>query len=154
MKRDFSADEYFKIMKKLIIFFLILINAFLLPNCTKKHKTNLYTPNFIIDCHRHFPTNIRPDGWKSMSLPVYKKYNAMGCFFVPMKNLEIGIKFANANPDRVIPYAAIDIDSPTVLEDIQKSYDMGYKGLGELFAKNQWNYNDPKYDQVGHLLKN
>jgi predicted TIM-barrel fold metal-dependent hydrolase len=30
---------------------------------------------------------------------------------------------------------------------------MGYKGLGELFAKNQWNYDDPKYEPIWTLAE-
>ena len=77
----------------------------------------------------------------------------MGCILVSMGDLERGIAFAEAHPERVIPYAAIKIDSPTVLDDIQKVYDMGFKGLGELFAVNQWNYDDPKYDPIWELAE-
>ena len=77
----------------------------------------------------------------------------MACVLVNMNSLERGIKFANEHPDRVIPYAAIEIDSPTVLEDIQRAYNMGYKGLGELFARNEWNYDDPKYDPIWALAE-
>jgi predicted TIM-barrel fold metal-dependent hydrolase len=70
-----------------------------------------------------------------------------------MKDLDRGMAFAKAHPDRVIPYAAIDIDSPTVLEDAKKAHAMGFKGLGELFALNEWNYDDPKYDPLWKLVQ-
>jgi predicted TIM-barrel fold metal-dependent hydrolase len=53
----------------------------------------------------------------------------------------------------VIPYAEIDIDSPTVTEDIQKAYSMGFKGLGELFAMGRKDYDDPKYDTIWALAE-
>ena len=56
----------------------------------------------------------------------------MACLLMPMKDLDRGIAFAKAHPDRVIPYAEINIDSPTVVEDIQKVHSMGFRGLGEL----------------------
>jgi len=70
-----------------------------------------------------------------------------------LENLDRGIEFAKAHPDRVIPYAAINIDSDSVIEDIRKVYDMGFKGLGELFSKNQWNYDDPKYEPIWTLVE-
>ena len=106
---------------------------------------NLSTPGFIIDSHIHYRAT---DEWEKSFLEVFEKWNAMGCILVSMRDLDRGIAFAKVHPDRVIPYAAIDIDSPTVLDDIQKAYDMGFKGLGELFAVNQWNYDDPKYDRI------
>ena len=106
---------------------------------------NLSTPGFIIDSHIHYRAT---DEWEKSFLEVFEKWNAMGCILVSMSDLDRGMAFAKAHPDRAIPYAAIDIDSPTVLEDIQKAYDMGFKGLGELFAENQWNYDDPKYDSI------
>ena len=77
----------------------------------------------------------------------------MRCLSLVSCQLERGIEFAKAHPDRVIPYAAIDIDSPTVLEDVQKVYDMGYKGLGELFARGDWDYCDPKYEPLWTLVE-
>ena len=77
----------------------------------------------------------------------------MACVLVGMKHLERGINFAKANPDRVIPYAAVDIDSPTVIEDIIKVKNMGYKGLGELFARKEGTYEDPKYDPIWALAE-
>lgn len=111
-------------------------------------EPNLSTPGFIIDSHIHYKAT---DEWEKSFLEIFEKWNAIGCILVSMENLERGIQFAKAHPDRVIPYAAINIDSPSVLEDIQMVYDMGYKGLGELFAMNEWNYDDPKYDPIWAL---
>ena len=113
-------------------------------------EPNLSTPGFIIDSHIHYrPT----DEWEKSFLEIFEKWNAIGCILVNMDCLERGIKFAKAHPERVIPYAAIEIDSPTVLKDIRMAYDMGYKGLGELFARNEWNYDDPKYDPMWALAE-
>ncbi|MCE5249656.1 amidohydrolase family protein [bacterium] len=111
---------------------------------------NLSTPGFIIDSHIHYRAT---DEWEKSFLEIFGKFNAMGCILVNMKDLDRGIAFAQAHPDRVIPYAAIDIDSPTVLKDIQKVKDMGFQGLGELFAVHQWNYDDPKYDPIWALAE-
>jgi hypothetical protein len=77
----------------------------------------------------------------------------MACILISMKDLERGIEFAKAHPERAIPYAEIDIDSPTVTEDIMKVHGMGFKGLGELFATGRWDYNDPKYDTLWSLAE-
>ncbi len=106
------------------------------------------TPEFIIDTHTHYSATAK---WEESFLSVYARHNAMACVLIGMKDLERGIAFARAHPDRVIPYAAIDIDCPTVTEDIRKVHGMGFKGLGELFATKQWNYDDPKYDPIWTL---
>ena len=131
----------------LISFFVILLSF----GCKQAEiKQNTSTPPFIIDSHTHYGAS---DEWEKSFLEVYTKYNAMACLLISMKDLDRGIEFAKTHPDRVIPYAAINIDSPTVTEDIQMVYDMGFKGLGELFAKNQWNYDDPKYDPIWDLAE-
>ena len=115
-----------KIMKTLITAIFLALVTF---GCKQTEpKQNTSTPPFIIDSHTHYRAT---DEWESLFLEVYAKHNAMACLLISMGNLNRGIEFAKAHPDRVIPYAAIDIDSPTVLEDIQKVYDMGFKGLGE-----------------------
>lgn len=107
-------------------------------------------PGFIVDSHTHYePT----DAWEKSFLSVYAKHNAMACVLVDMNEIDRGIAFAKSHPDRVIPYAAVDIDSPTVLEDVRKVHKMGFQGLGELFAVNQWNYDDPKYDSLWKLAQ-
>jgi hypothetical protein len=140
-------------MKANIVFltglFIVLTGAGCSKQEAKKTESapppNLSTPGFIIDSHIHYRAT---DEWEKSFLDIFEKHNAIGCILVNMKDLERGMAFAKAHPERVIPYAAIDIDSPTVLKDIQRVYDMGFKGLGELFAVNQWNYDDPKYDPI------
>ncbi|MGN6533629.1 MAG: amidohydrolase family protein [Ginsengibacter sp.] len=142
-------------MKKNVLFILSGIVIFSLVACNSNHsepaasrnepQANYSVPPFIIDAHIHYRAT---DEWEKSFLEVFSQYNAMGCVMVRMEDLEKGISFAKAHPDRVIPYAMIDIDSPTAVEDVKKVHALGYKGLGELFAKNQWNYDDPKYDPV------
>jgi predicted TIM-barrel fold metal-dependent hydrolase len=108
------------------------------------------TPRFVIDAHVHYrPT----DEWEKSFVEVYTRHNAMGCVMVKMEDLERGIQFAKAHPDRVIPYAMIEIDNPTVLEDVRKVHAIGYKGLGEFFARNEWNYDDIKYEPLWTLAE-
>lgn len=107
-------------------------------------------PDFVIDAHVHYKAN---DEWEKSLLEIYGKHNAMACLMVPMKDLERGIAFAKAHPERIIPYAMIDIDAPTVLEDVKRVHEMGYKGLGEFFARNEWNYDDPKYEPLWTLAE-
>jgi predicted TIM-barrel fold metal-dependent hydrolase len=129
------------------IFLICLLALSFLYSCTGKKEpaTNMSTPPFIIDSHIHY---VATDDWEKSFLEVFTKHNAMGCVLVKMTDLERGIKFAQDHPDRVIPYAAIDIDSPTVTADIRRVKAMGFKGLGEIFATGQWNYDDPKYDSI------
>ena len=111
---------------------------------------NLSTPGFVIDAHIHYrPT----DEWEREFIEVFEQWNAIGCVLVRMSDLERGMAFARANPRRVIPYAQIDIDSPTVAEDIQMVYEMGFRGLGELFAVNEWSYEDPKYNVIWEMAE-
>ncbi len=159
-------------MKKILNFIYLFSVLTIVFGCTNPaSEPNLSTPGFIIDSHIHYgalDTDYEdPDWdndtekWEKRFIEVFEKYNAVGCVLIGRnwltmdvwKELERGIKFANAHPDRIIPYAGLDINSPTILEDIQKVYDMGYKGLGELFAIEDLNYNDPKYDSVWALAE-
>ena len=123
--------------------FLALVGCGLAQSAAK-------TPGFIIDSHTHYSP--KPDFEESF-LATYEKFNAMACLLIGMTDLDRGLAFAKAHPERVIPYAEIEIDSPTVLEDIRRVRAMGFKGLGELFAVNQWDYDDPKYDPVWKLAE-
>jgi len=131
--------------------FLLIASAVLFLSWKHAHKTQaIDVPSFIIDAHVHYKPN---DAWEKSLLDVYSRYNAMACLMVQMQDLDRGIRFAKAHPDRVIPYAMIDIDSKTVLADVKKVHGMGYKGLGELFAKNEWNYDDVKYEPLWSLAE-
>jgi len=118
---------------------------FLITSCS----TGTKTPPFIIDDHIHYKAN---DEFEKSLVEIYSKHNAMACLMINMQDIDRGIAFAKAHPDRVIPYAAVDIESPNVLQDVQKVYDMGFKGLGELFAKH-YDYNDPRYDSLWTLAE-
>ena len=132
-------------------FILSVITIILAFGCTQGGlKPNYSTPPFIIDSHMHYEAT---DAWEKSFLEIYTRHNAMACLLIPMSDLDRGIAFARAHPDRVIPYAEINIDSPTIIEDIQKVYGMGFKGLGELFAMGRWDYNDPKYDTIWGLAE-
>jgi uncharacterized protein len=132
-------------MKRKLLFISISV-ILIMSGCTdRKKEANLSTPPFIIDSHMHYDAT---DEWEKSFLDIYSRHNAMACLLIPMKDLDRGIAFAKAHPDRVIPYAEIDIDSPTVVDDINRVYGMGFKGLGELFAKGRKDYNDPKYDTI------
>jgi len=128
---------------------LFLLSVFIISLAFRCNQAglnpNYSTPPFIIDSHMHYSAN---DAWEKSFLEIYAGHNAMACLLISMEDIDRGIAFARAHPDRIIPYAAINIDSPTVVDDIQKVYAMGFKGLGELFATGRWDYNDPKYDTI------
>lgn len=130
--------------------FSILAAMFLMVLSVGFAQSPSQTPEFMIDSHTHYEAT---DAWEKSFLTIYTQHNAMACVLVGWKDLDRGLAFAKAHPDRVIPYAAIDIDSPTVLEDVKKVHGMGFKGLGELFAVHQWNYDDPKYDPLWKLAE-
>jgi predicted TIM-barrel fold metal-dependent hydrolase len=117
---------------------------------TETPADNFSTPPFVIDAHVHYKAN---DDWEKSFLEVYTRHNAMACLMVRMDDLQRGINFAKAHPDRIIPYAMIDIDAPTVLDDVRRVHSMGYKGLGEFFARNEWNYDDVKYEPLWTLAE-
>jgi len=136
---------------KTVINYLAIIVIFLTTGCNSKGpQSNLSTPPFIIDSHMHYDAS---DDWEKSFLEIYTRHNAMACLLIPMKDLDRGIAFAKAHPDRVIPYAEIDIDSPSVVDDINKVNGMGFRGLGELFAKGRRDYNDPEYDTIWSLAE-
>lgn len=133
---------------------IFLLSGFLIglvSGCSNSGSNpNYSTPPFIIDSHMHYSAN---DTWEQSFLEIYDGRNAMACLLISMEDLDRGISFARVHPDKVIPYAAINIDSKSVVEDIQKVYAMGFKGLGELFATGRWDYNDPKYDTIWSLAE-
>jgi predicted TIM-barrel fold metal-dependent hydrolase len=135
-------------LKKSIFPLIILIS--LLGCNSAGPKPNYSTPPFIIDSHMHY---VATDAWEKSFLEIFSRHNAMACLLMDMKDLDRGIAFAKAHPDRVIPYAEIDIENPAVLLDIQRVYDMGFKGLGELFATGNYDYNDPKYEPLWTLAE-
>jgi uncharacterized protein len=136
---------------KMKFIFPAVISVVMALGCNRSDlKVNNSTPPFIIDSHMHYTAT---DEWEKSFLEVFTRHNAMACLLMPMKDLERGIAFAKAHPERVIPYAEINIDSPTVVEDIQKVHAMGFKGLGELFASGRKDYNDPKYDTIWALAE-
>jgi uncharacterized protein len=132
--------------------FILLISAvILLSGCfSTGQKAGDATPSFIIDSHMHYTAT---DQWEKSFLEIYSRHNAMACLLIQMKDMDRGIAFAKAHPDRVIPYAEINIDSSTVIADIRKVYSMGFKGLGELFAMGRKDYDDPKYDSIWALAE-
>jgi hypothetical protein len=129
---NISLSLMYSMKAKLILFFIcITVFSACDQNSNKADKAgsdaDVSVPPFIIDAHVHYkPT----DEWEKSFVDVYTKHNAMGCVMVRMEELERGIEFAKANPDRVIPYAMIDIDAPDVLEDVKRVHAIGYKGLG------------------------
>jgi predicted TIM-barrel fold metal-dependent hydrolase len=137
-------------MKTEISYLAIIVICLTVGCSNQNQEKNLSAPPFIIDSHVHYDAT---DEWEKSFLEIYSRHNAMACLLIPMSDLERGIAFAKAHPERVIPYAEIDIDSPSVVEDINRVYAMGFKGLGELFAKGRRDYNDPKYDTIWSLAE-
>ncbi len=132
------------------LFLLIFSVLLLFSACSTGDKPNTSRPDFIIDSHIHYRAT---DEWEETFVDVYTRHNAMACVLVGMDHLERGMEFARRHPELVIPYAAIDINSPTVTDDIRKVKAMGYRGLGELFATRGWSYDDPKYDSIWILAE-
>jgi predicted TIM-barrel fold metal-dependent hydrolase len=130
---------------------LLISLTFVLTCCNRTGQKAEYPAlPLIIDSHMHY---LATDEWEKSFLDVYSRHNAMACLLIPMKDLDRGIAFAKAHPERVIPYAEIDIDSPAIVSDIQKVHSMGFRGLGELFARGRRDYNDPKYDTIWALAE-
>jgi hypothetical protein len=128
--------------KNLVLFYLFALALFVRCASTPaEYKPNYKTPPFIIDSHIHY---IPTDEWEKSLVEIYTKHHAMACVLVDLNNLEKGIAFAKAHPEIVIPYAAVKIDSASVLQDIQRAYDMGYKGtrcsLGRLWLHSPFSH--------------
>ena len=130
---------------------LLVVATLIVFGCSQAgYKPNYSTPPLIIDSHIHY---VATDTWEKSFIEVFTRHHAMACVLVYMNDLDKGIAFAKAHPDMVIPYASIEIDSPTVTADIRKVYAMGFKGLGELFATGRWDYDDPRYDSIWALAE-
>lgn len=141
-------------MRKALLVLLFIIAA-IATGCnggreSAEVKPNYSRPPFIIDSHMHYEAT---DDWEESFLRIYGENNAMACLMMSMEDLDRGIAFAKVHPDRVIPYAEIDINSPTVSDDIMRVKAMGFRGLGELFATGRWDYNDPRYDTIWALAE-
>ena len=102
---------------------LTVVIAFFIIACNTVSEPNDSRPDYIIDSHIHY---VGTNEWEKSFIEVFTHHKAMGCVLVRMADLERGIEFARKNPHLVIPYAAIDIESPTVTDDIRKSKDMGF----------------------------
>ncbi len=145
-----------KSVNTLSLGFLVILTACMTTpasnDATENQSTpsNLSTPGFFIDSHVHYQPN---DEWENSFVEVYSKWNAMACIMVNLEDLDRGLEFAEANPDRVIPYIQLEMDSPTVLEDIQNAYSRGCKGIGELITHLDKNYDDPSYDPIWELAE-
>ena len=152
------------IMKKNITVYLFIVYSLIIgcgvlfTGCTTQSskpkagsdEPNYSTPQLVINSHQHS----RPTAeWEKQFVETYTKYHAMACVFWPLERAEEGIAFAKAHPDLVIPYIQISLDSPTVLEDIKKTYSMGYKGFGEIPSGSKYRYDDPSYDPIWTLLE-
>lgn len=119
-------------------------------NTTTGYQPNYSTPPLVINVHQHSKTS---EEWEKSFLEVYDKYNSMACLFYDVPDFEHGIAFAKAHPQRVIPFARIALDSPTVLEDIKRAHEMGFKGFGESVPGSLYRYDDPHYEPVWSLLE-
>jgi uncharacterized protein len=135
---------------QLKVFLVSLILISLLASCSADNAPNASRPCFIIDSHIQYRAT---DEWEKSFIDTYTLHNAMGCVMIPMEHLERGIRFALDHPERVIPYAQIDMDSPTITRDIRKVRAMGYRGLGKLTATGHWSYDDPRYDSIWILAR-
>ena len=137
-------------MKIKNLLFAVIIALFFTGCNQESYEPDYTVPPFIIDSHMHYSAT---DEWEKSFIEIYTDYNAMACLMIDIQDIDRGIAFAKANPERVIPYAAVDIESPTLLQDVQMVYDRGFKGLGELFATGDYDYNDPKYEPFWALAE-
>ncbi len=118
-------------MMKTKLFLFIVTALVFLSGCSRAEIKPDYSPPFIIDSHMHYTAT---DEWEKSFLDVFTRHNAMACLLMPMKDLDRGIAFAKAHPERVIPYAEINIDSPTVVEEYSKSPFNGIQGIRRTFC--------------------
>src|SRR4030043_1336022 len=132
-------------MKKQILSIIILIFMVITVSGQKK-----WMPTFVINIHQHYSGT---EEWEKEFIATYTKYNAMACIFIGMENLDHGLAFAKAHPDRVIPFIRIPLDSPTVLEDIKKAHSLGIRGFGEGPSGRLYRYDDPHDEPIWTLLE-
>jgi predicted TIM-barrel fold metal-dependent hydrolase len=105
---------------------------------------------FIIDAHQHYDT---APNYIGRLVKVYAQRNAMACVLTPMSGFEIVKKAAAQHPDVVIPYGHISVDNPSVIDEIQKFADAGFKGVKMHTPKYNWDDFGyfPIYDKLQSL---
>lgn len=122
-------------MKRIFLFIYTLL--FTITGCGK-----ISLPPRIIDSHIHYE---RQPSFIPNLVAEYRKYNAIACIMTPMEGLDVVAQAMRDYPDMIVGFGQINIDTSTVMEDIEKFHAAGFKGLGELFATNKWNYDDEHY---------
>jgi hypothetical protein len=99
----------------------------------------------IVDMHVHF----RPDepGFVDNLLKLADRINLTACLLTPFIHREIAVAAARQHPQRIIPFGAIKLDAPDVIDQVKELHSLGYRGLGEISSMKK-NCSDPQYFPV------
>ena len=95
----------------------------------------------LIDCHVHH--NGSPDFLDKLVAKL-DELQGMALLIVEPKDLSPVVEFMKHHPDKLIGLGQIELDSPAVLDTIDRFHSAGFRGLGEL-TKPQYAYDDRRY---------
>jgi uncharacterized protein len=95
----------------------------------------------VIDGHLHY--NGDPAFLQKL-LAKLDSVDGMAFLLVPPADMGTAVPIIHANPNRLIGFAEIDMDSAHALEDIDLAHEAGFRGIGELEYVAH-NYDDPIY---------
>ena len=95
----------------------------------------------LIDCHVHH--NGSPEFLDKLVTKL-ETLQGMAMLIVEPKDLDSVTEFMKHHPGRLIGLGQIELDSPDVLETVDKFHAAGFRGLGEL-TKPKYSYDDRRY---------
>lgn len=101
----------------------------------------LSAPPRLIDVHLHF--NGEP-GVLDQMLAKLKAADGIGILLVTPMGFPEATKFIHEYPGHFIGFADIKLDDPNVLNEIDRYYAAGYRGIGEI-SSTEKNYDDSSY---------
>jgi predicted TIM-barrel fold metal-dependent hydrolase len=102
----------------------------------------------IVDMHMHYGYD-KPD-WLDSFLKLSDRLNYTACVLTPFPYRKAIAEAAKKYPKQIIPFGALELDAPDVLDQVKEFHELGYRGLGEISGM-QRNCSDQKYFPIYEL---
>ncbi len=104
--------------------------------------------NRIVDMHMHYGSEM-PD-FVGTFLKLSERLNYTACVLTPFEHRKVIAEAAKKYPTRIIPFGALELDAPNVIDQVREFHGLSYRGLGEISGM-QKNCSDPKYFPIYEL---
>ena len=95
----------------------------------------------VIDCHMHHNGS---EAFLQKLIAKLDSVNGMAFLLTTLKDLDRARAFISQHPGRLIGFGDIELDSPDVLNLIDRFHAAGFRGLGEI-TQPQYDYHDRRY---------